>query len=204
MATFTINFVNNSYSSGNFCVFQQNPNSPNPGVFPLAWRVQSAGPQMRLAISWNTDLYFFWAKTGELQPGVIFNPGENAPTSMTERNEITLTKDERDYKFINQRTGYQQGSLTIISDANTAIRQASVGFGLSGAPMVAVQAQPNMNFQFTPRFEYWATFGKMRQGQVLSPSEISNPVRIEFPHGIFSMNATLNADNSWTITQGMD
>lgn len=204
MPTFTINFTNNSNSAGDFCVFQQNPNSPNPGVFPLAWRVEFGRPGTRLAISWNTELYFFWAKTGELQPGVIFNPGENAPTSMAERNEITLTKADGNYKFIEQRNGYQQGSLSIITDVNTAIHQASVGIGISGAPVLAVQAQPNMRFQFTPHFEYWVTFGDLRQGQVLDPSEISNPVKVDFPHGIFSMNATLNMDNNWTITPGMD
>lgn len=204
MTTFTINFVNNSNSSGGFCVFQQNHNSPNPNVFPLAWRVEFATPGTRLAISWNTDLYFFWAKTGELKPGVIFNPGENAPTDMSERNEITLAKEERDYKFVNQRDWNRHGSLCIISNNTTAIRQASVGIGMSGAPTLAVQAQPNMTFVFSPRFEYWITFASLKQGQVLNPSEILNPVKIDFPHGIFSMDATLNPDNTWTITQGMD
>ncbi len=204
MATFTINFVNNSSSSGSFCVFQQNHNSPNPDVFPLAWRVEYAAPHTQLAISWNTDLYFFWAKTGELRPGVIFYPGENAPTDLTGRNQITLIKEERDYKFANQQDWHQQGSLCIISANTTAIRQASVGIGMSGVPTLAVQAQPNMNFVFTPRFEYWITFGDLKQGQVLDPSEINSPVKIDFPYGIFSMNATLNADNTWTITQGMD
>lgn len=204
MATFTINFTNNSSSSGDFCVFQQIHNSPNQDVFPLAWRVERAAPQTRLAISWNTDLYFFWAKTGELLPGVVFYPGENAPTDLTRGNEITLTKKDRDYQFVDQRDSYQQGSLRIMSDANTAIRNASVGYGMSGVPQFAVQAQPNMIFQFTPRFEFWVTFGNLTQGQVLDPDQINTPVQIDFPHGIFSMNATFNPDNTWTIAPGLD
>lgn len=203
MSTFTINFVNNSNSSGSFCVFQQNHNSPNPNVFPLAWRVERAGPHSQLAISWNTDLYFFWGKTGALKPGVIFNAGENSPASINENNEITLTKEDGNYKFINRRSGYRQDSLSIIADNTTAINQASVGIGLSGAVAYAVQAQPNMHFLFSPRFDYWITFADVQQGQVLDPSEI-NAVKIDFPYGIFSMNAMLNPDNTWTITQGLD
>lgn len=203
MPTFTINFTNNSNSSGSFCVFQQNHNSPNPSVFPLAWRVQSAMAHSKLAISWNTDPYFFWAKTGQLQPGVVFYAGENAQADFTERNEITLTKMDRDYKFTNQRNGYQQGTLTIDADMTTVPNQASVGVGLSGAVAYAVQAQPNMRFMFAPRLEYWVTFGQFQQGEVLELSGMT-AVKIDFPYGIFSMNATLNPDNTWTVTPGMD
>ena len=106
MPTFTINFVNNSDSSGSFCVFQQNHNSPNPDVFPLAWRVENAGPHSQLAISWNMDLYFFWGKTGPLKPGVIFYAGENSPTSLAENNDITLTKEDGNYKFVNKKNAH--------------------------------------------------------------------------------------------------
>ena len=203
MPTFTINFTNNSDSSGSFCVFQQNHNSPNPDVFPLAWRVEKAGPHSQLAISWNMELYFFWGKTGALKPGVVFNAGENSPTSLTENNDITLTKVDGNYKFVNKKNAYPQGSLNIMSDNTTAINQASVGIGMSGAVAFAVQAQPNMYFRFSPRFDYLVTFADVNQGQVLDPSKI-NAVKIEFPYGIFSMNATLNPDNTWTITQGLD
>lgn len=203
MSTFTINFTNNSDSSGAFCVFQQNHNSPNPQVFPLAWRVEPSAAHSKLAVSWNLDLYFFWAKTGALRPGVVFYAGENARTSFTERNEITLTKEERDYKFINPRDRRQQGELVIIADYNTVPNQASVGIGLSGAVAYAVQAQPNMQFNFYPRFEYWVAFGNFKQGEVLDPSQMT-AVKVDFPQGIFSMEVVLNPDGNWTVTPGMD
>ncbi len=137
-------------------------------------------------------------------PGVAFNAGEAIPTSPTENNEITLTKQDGNYKFINQQNFYEQGTFSITSDMYTAINQASVGIGMSGAGTFAVQAQPNMTFRFTPHPEYWITFGEVEQGQVLHPSEISKAVQVEFPYGIFSMNVTLNADKSWTVTPGLD
>lgn len=204
MATFTINFINNSGSSGNCCVFQQNHNSQGGGVFPLAWLAQRSSPQARVSISWNTEYYFFWAKTGALMPGVIFNAGQAIGTDLSNGNAITLTKRDNNYLFIDQRPGNQQGTLSVTADGNMASNQASIGIGMSGSATVAMQAMPNMNYMFTPRPEYWVTFGQLQQGQVLDSGRINDAARIEFPYGIFSMNATRNADNSWTITQGRD
>jgi hypothetical protein len=204
MTTFTINFTNNSGSAGDFCVFQQNPNTPNSDVLTLAWRTQSVAPHAQIPLSWNVEFYFFWAKTGKLAPCTIFNAGEAIPTSPFENNEITLTKQDGNYKFIKQRKYNQVGTFCIISENTTAVNQASVGIGMSGAGTFAVQAQPNMIFLFSPHPEYWVTFGNFKQGQVLHPSEIAGGVKVDFPHGIFSMNVVLNADNTWTVTQGLD
>jgi hypothetical protein len=201
MSTFTINFTNNSHSSGNFCVFQQDPSNPSPYVFPLAWRVERGFPQSHVAISWNTDYSFVWGYTGTLMPGVAFQAGENVPAGLTNDNEITFTNRGGRYQFVDRRTGYQQGALTIMADPTTAINDASVGIGLSGAPSFAVQAQPNMVFRFSSRVEYWVTFSQVTQGEVLDRHRV-DAVKVDFPHGISTMNATLNADNTWTITQG--
>lgn len=204
MTTFTLNFLNNSDTPGSFCICQHNPSLLNPSTFPLAWLVKSGNPQTKVPISWNTDFYFFWAKTGELAPGVIFNAGEAFLTSFTENNAVTLTKRDGNYKFINQRDWYQPGVLNVTTDTSTAFKQASIGIGMSGSGTVAVQAQPNMSFSFSPMPQNWVIFGDFQQGQVLDPSKINNAVQILFPYGIFSMNVTLNMDNSWTITQGAD
>ncbi|SDH25059.1 hypothetical protein SAMN04487996_13235 [Dyadobacter soli] len=202
MSTFTINFTNNSSSAGNFCVFNQKDDSFNS--FPLAWRVESAAPKAKVAISWNTDLFFFWAKTGGLRPGMVFNAGGNAPTSLTADNEITVTRDNRDYRFVNQRTGYRQGTLVAIADSSVVPNNASIAIGMSGAATLAVQAQPNMQFQFVPRFEYWVTFGDLQQGQLLDPDGNTEAAKIDFPPGIYTMNVTLNPDFTWAITPGLD
>jgi rhizosphere induced protein len=51
-------------------------------------------------------------------------------------------------------------------------------------------------------FRHWVCFGHLQEGSVLEPSTIKKAVQVNFPEGIFSMNVTLNADNTWTITQG--
>lgn len=137
-------------------------------------------------------------------PGVIFNAGDALRTSLTENNAVTVTKQDGNYRFVDQRNGYQQGTLNVMSDNTTAFHQASVGIGMSGSGTFAVQAQPNMTFSFSPRPEYWIMFGEFKQGQVMDQSQMHNAAQIVFPYGIFSMNATLNMDNTWTVTQGMD
>lgn len=205
MSTFTINFTNNTNISGDFCIFQRSPDYHLiHGLFPLAWRVQAAAPNTTVPISWNTDLFFFWAKTGPLQPGMMFHAGQAFRTDLTRGNSVTLTKRDGNYSFMNQRDWHQQGRLNVMTDATMAHHQASIGYGMSGASAFAVQAQPNMNFVFEPRAEYWVTFGNIQQGQVLDPEIITSTVKVEFPHGIFSMNVTLNPNHTWTVTQGMD
>jgi hypothetical protein len=206
METYTINFVNNSGISGSFCVYQQTPYSQNPDVFPLAWLAQFSDPNTKpkVSIGWNTQLYFVWAKTGKLKPGIIFNAGEALMTGIYENNAVTLTKSNGNYLFINQTNGNSRDRLEITPDQYTAVNQASVGIGMSGSGTFAVQTQPRKTFSFDTRAEYWITFGDLKQGQVLDPPFIINPERIEFPHGIYSMNVTYNWDYTWTIEQGDD
>jgi hypothetical protein len=204
MTTYTINFLNQSGSTGNFCICQQNPTQSSPNSFSLAWLVKPDDPQSNVPISWNTNWFFFWAKTGPLAPGIIFNAGEAFPTNYSNNNAITLTKKDLNYKFIDQRNGNQPGVLSITTDHTIASNQASIGIGMSGSSIVAIQARPNELRQYSPHPENWILFGDFQQGQVLDPSKINNAVKVVFPNGIFSMNATLNQDNTWTVTQGKD
>lgn len=200
MATYTINFFNNSGSAGSFCTFQQLPDASNPNMLTLAWLAKFANPQTRLSISWTTDYCFIWDETGQLVPGVPFNASEVLPASLNDNNAVTLTKSDGAYQFIKQTTGFRPGTLLITTDVTVPINEASVGIGMSGAGTFAVQAAPNMNYIFTPHPQYWVAFGNFQQGQALEASEISNTAQVVFPPSIFAMNVTLNVDNTWTIT----
>jgi hypothetical protein len=201
MSTYTINFVNNSGTAGSFCVFQQSPNYQDPGVFPLAWLVQSAVPYPNLSISWKTDLCFVWGITGQLAPGVIFNASKSLPADTHKEGGVAFDIYNGNYQFIKTNI-HPQGMLMIIVEYNIPVNQASVGIGMSGAGTFAAQAQTNVTYTFEPDPGYWVTFGDFKQGQVLGPSDMNNAPQIIFPHGIFSMNVTLNATNTWTITPG--
>jgi len=204
MATYTINFYNNSGTPGSICVFQQKPDSPTPNVFSLAWLVKFAEPGTILSISWNTDYSFVWAKTGQLVPGATFETAEVLPTNPHEGNSVTLIKDDGRYKFVDQKSDFRKGTFIIDTDGSIAHNQASAGIGMSGAGMYAVQSMPRYMSFFSPIPNYWVAFGYYQQGLVLDTNAIANKAQVEFPHGIFSMNVTLNVDNTWAITQGQD
>jgi len=61
------------------------------------------------------------------------------------------------------------------------------------------QAQPAAMVRYTPRPQYWIAFGDLREGEVLDIQTINHPAPVEFPAGVFAMEATLHADGGWTV-----
>lgn len=204
MGTYTINFFNNSSLEGSFCVFQQTPEDIGPNVFALAWFAKLTNPGTRLSFSWDLDYCFIWDETGVLVPGITFEASQVLAGGLTENNMVTLTKGDGAYEFVHQTTGGQPGSLAVNNDATIPVGEASVGIGMSGSGTFAVQAQPNITYVFTPHPQYWVAFGNFQQGQALDSSEINNPVQLMFPPNTYDLDVTLNADNSWTVTQAAD
>jgi rhizosphere induced protein len=204
MANYTVHFVNNSSIIGSFCVFQQVPEMSYANVFALAWFSKFANPGTRVSFSWSLDYCFFWDDTGELVPGITFDDSEILAAGLTENNSVTLTKSDGGYQFIDQKTAGNAGSLTILTDTTIPANQASVGIGMSGAGTFAIQAEPNINYTFTPHPAYWVAFGNFAEGEVLDTTNLANTAQVIFPANIYAMNVTLNPDSTWTITQTAD
>lgn len=197
---YTLTIKNDSPQSGDFCLYQVDLNVKDPYIMPLAWLSKRAHPMTTLQYTWTNDYNFVWAETGNLQPGIIFKASQNVDGGLTQNNAITLTKEDGAYHFIDLTTDENyQGFLNIKCDNTIPTQQASVGIGMSSSPTFARQAQPNMSFKFSPQIEYRLTFGYYDQGEVLNLGQISNFAIIEFPNGVYSMSATLNADNTWTV-----
>jgi hypothetical protein len=196
---YTVVFVNNSTNSANACLYQTSPEGGPPGAMSLAWLSKYAAPKTHLIFQWSVDYSFVWAQTGPLQPGVVFEAAQMWPADLSGNNQITFTSQWGTYTFQNPTAGPAQGSLYIREDNTIAPEQAAVGIGMSGAATFAAQAQPNMSLVFTPHTQYWIAAGNYTQGEVLDVSGVNNPAQIIFPAGVYSMTATLNADNTWTI-----
>lgn len=199
---YTLIFQNNSTLGGDACVYQTDPEMANPQVMSLAWFSKYAYPTTQLQFQWSIDYDFVWGNTGTLAPGVVFSAAQVWPTDPNGENQVTFSYDPANqaYFFENQRTGGIPGNLYIDETGIIPVGSpASVGIGMSGFGTFAMQAQPNYNLTFSPHPEYWITFGTFTQGEVLDITNISNPAKIEFPNGVYSMTAILNQDNSWTI-----
>jgi CRP-like cAMP-binding protein len=183
-------------------MFQRKHNCDFGAVFPLAWLVRDAVSHSVASLSWNTDFHFFHSEIGRLGPGVVLRADEKLKASLTKNNAVMLRKDDRSYKFTGQHDR-RHGVLRIETDNYIGIHQVSVGIGMSGSGTFAVQALPNCLYVFAPDPDYWVSFGRrLAEGSVLESSTINKAVQISFPEGVFSMNVTLNPDNTWTITPG--
>jgi hypothetical protein len=194
-ARLTVNFYNNGQSPGNVILYQ-GPSGGN--VLPLVWFTKYVYPQTRVAFTWSTEPCFVWSDTGQLVPGIIASASQTIPADLDTKNAITLTYNQA-FNFIDQQPGSRAGTLTVKEDATIPPGMASVGIGMSGQATFLIQAQPNMIGAFTPGSQYWIAFGTYQANQVLEVEQIGTPAQIAFPVNIPAMDATLNADGSWTI-----
>jgi hypothetical protein len=207
---YTLRVINNSSNLVDMCVFQNDPDIGVPDVMSLAWFTKTSHPTTIVRFNWSLDYSFVWSETGVLVPGVFFDasqvwpadPSVNRPSTPTNGgNQIGFDRSDGAYTFTStSTTGARQGTLYIKEDGSLPLRQASVGIGMSGSGTYAVQAQPNLNLTFTPHPAYYLAAGTYDQGEVLDVGAITNKLKVDFPPNTYSMTATLNIDNTWSLT----
>ncbi|MBT3257940.1 MAG: hypothetical protein HN366_16010 [Deltaproteobacteria bacterium] len=197
---YAIEFQNRSEYSGPICIYQTNYQTGSYGIMPVAWFVKKAFPNTNITFTWSKDYSFCWAHTGELLPGILFETAQFANTDLFSSNQITLTGNGSSWEFVNQTYGPQPGRLFISQDSNIGQDLVSVGIGMNSSPIYATQAEPFMMTSFSPDSpKYWITFGNYKPGEVLDADMITNEAQILFPQGIYSMEAVLNPDMTWSI-----
>jgi hypothetical protein len=201
MAQLQLILVNNSPSPGNMVVFQQF--GAQPVANPLSWFSKYVYPGTQVSFSWDpSDLDFVWAGTGQIQSGVVFETSQVVPARLGTSNQITFSYDGVNHVFFfnHQTAGPQPNVFTILEDSSLPVNAAAVGIGMAGRATFAVQAQPNMNLEFsTSNITYWVTFGTVQQGEFFIAETTLPPVQVAFPINVNSMTVTLNPDNTWTV-----
>lgn len=210
--SYTLNFINNSASTVSACVFQlPQGNSLWPSdVQTLAWLVQSCAASTGNAVfTWTTEYCFVCAPlTQQLAPGIVLSSPTVLPvTSMSSGNEVTLDYSSSAtppaFEFTNQANGTPAGSLYILQTDNVPMNEGAVGIGMSGEGTFVVPAEPNIDITITPGSTpfYCVTAGQFTQGEVLSSTQLATSVQVVFPPNVYTMYATLGADNLVTISQ---
>lgn len=194
---YTVIFKNNSVNFGSVCLYQSDP-TLTTDVMSLAWLTKPAHPTTTVELTWNIDYSFVWSETGELIPGVVFKAYQTWAADLRDNNKVRFSYKNGAFTFEGLGRG-NSGELLIEGDYTLPLNQASVGIGMSGAGTFVSQAQPNINFFYQPHPKYWITFGTFEQGEVLDTTKITNKAEIIFPANIYTMVATLNQDNTWTI-----
>lgn len=200
---YTVIFKNESVNVGDACIYQHDPDMDAYDVMSLAWLVKGSAPTTTVAFDWTIDYCFAWDEMGELVPGVVFDAAQiwdADPSGITGDNCVTFSMLDGDiYTFEKSRFCGEDGNLYIYGDRSLPVKQAAVGIGMSGSPTYVTPAQPNWQWVYTPKPMYWITFGTFEPGEVLDVESISHKAQIHFPPNVYSMTATLNEDNTWTV-----
>ena len=214
-SSFKISFVNDSSNkAGSFCLFQTNSDQSGFGaLFSLAWIVSAANT----TVDWVDDLFFYWANSGVLAPGVTISLDPNTQGRGTDGrtdNQVTLTELDGTFAFTNPMAGPQAGTLYLQQDATIPVNTIAAGIGTSKSPTFMTQGAPNVTLPIPTTSQVWVIFGDFVQNEVLDLGAISGlpgnekaspragftqAAQVVFPSGVKSMVATLNPDNSWTI-----
>ncbi|HJQ37213.1 MAG TPA: hypothetical protein VKB93_08745 [Thermoanaerobaculia bacterium] len=202
---YTLQVTNNSTQFQDLCVYQKQVDFGVPNAVSLAWLTAPAWPGTTVTFTWSQDYSFMWAQTGSLKPGITFKAQQTvaADPDNLQSNQIEFNYQNGAFMFVHGPAAGtpQLGSLYIRELSAIPANIAAVGIGMSNAGTIVVAAQPNINLVFTPHPEYWLTAGTFTQGEVLDVEEITNEINVPF-RGTFSMQAVLNAENTWSITSG--
>ena len=116
-------------------------------------------------------------------------------------NNMASFTIENDNPTLSQPVGRgQEGSLTIKDGHTVPHNLFSVGVGVGGKAVYAVNAGPNSQHIFTPSPAYWVCATEnVEEGEVIDISTLTQKVRFTFPPNVFSMTATFNKDGTWEI-----
>lgn len=196
---YSINFKNNSRNYGKICVYQTAPDINDPQLVSLAWFAEPAHPTTRVSFQWSIDYDFIWDETGPLVPGVVFDASQTWPADLVTSNSVDFTSAQGALTFANQVAAGRAGTLYVHNSKDVPFDVASVGIAMSGAGTFARPAQPNLTYTFTPHPVYWVVFGDYQPGEVLDLETITGAQQINFNPNVYSVDVTLNLDNTWTV-----
>lgn len=201
---YTLRFHNDSGKTQTFVCYQTF-RGPRPvgSSYALAWFAMPVATGVQVNFRWQPVFDLVWMETGSLAPGVQAMASEVVPASLEQKNMITLTYLDGAFGFHDQFGSGQPDNLTVRTDVTIPVNTASVGIGMAGAPIQVVQAQADMNYSFSPQMEYWVTVADVVQGQVMDVTALAGKAQVSFPANVTAMTATLTADQSWTVQQGL-
>jgi hypothetical protein len=196
-------FVNQSVNSGKVCVYHDNNNvtSNVSDLKVLAWMLTGANQSVIVQFTWTIDYNFVWFDYAPIRSQQI------KPANLSSTNSIVISHNEYGFYFQQpQSVSVNQQLLISEDDSLPSVNNAVVGIGIHNAGTFAAAVTPNSNLTFTPasNLSYWISFGQytFEVNDPLTIATLNNPGKISFPYGVYTMTATLNQDNTWTIKVG--
>lgn len=198
---YSISCINNSSVAWTFYIYQKMPNQPSD-IFSLAWFASpyKIAPGAQIKFLWTIDYSFMWAQSGTLMPGVLFAANQYKDCNLDGVNMTTFSMDNNTPNISNPIKGGQAGSLTINEAGNIPNNAFSTGIAMSGQGTFAQQALANTKQIYTPEPEYYVAAGNQVQMGVVLAQTITNTAKFKFGSSIYSLKATLDDANEWSIS----
>ena len=204
---YSLKCVNNANREWFFFLYQDIPEEPD--LYTLAWiasslvRVGDCFP-----MSWNTNYIFVWSETGLLKPGINFTARGTKPCSPGDNNKTTFSIDTAGAPGLSDAApGQPAGSLIIYDNHTVPPNKYSVGIGMGVAGTFIQQAGPRLTHTIKPPttpIYYVAADTNIKTGDVLDPEKReairTESCKVEFPPNVYSRTATLESDNTWTLS----
>ena len=130
---------------------------------------------------------------------MVFHASEvrKADPSNTSENSIAFKKEKGAYHFVKSDHKTTQGKLGIRCDGSIPAGKASIGIGMSGNPVFARPADPNLQYTFGPHPKYWIAFGDFEEGEVIDLNRMTQRYEIKFPINQYERSIRLTPDNTW-------
>lgn len=199
MATsYVLNVNHQGTSCGDFCIYQTYEDQ-DEDIRSLVWFSKKAHPGTKLTFGWTIDYSFAWCEEGTLEPGVVFHASEirEADPSDVTRNSVAFKREEGAYHFVDSKHKTNQGKLGIKCDGSIPAGKASIGIAMSGNPVFARPADPNLQYTFGPHPQYWIAFGDFEEGEVIDLNRMTQKYEIKFPVNQFERTINLTPSNTW-------
>ncbi len=199
--TYTVEFVNNSPVVQTGMCFQNQSGGLPRGYFQLAWMTKQIAVTSMVQFQWQEAYSFVWAETGELAMGTVFTPNQTWFANLQTTNEVDLVyQPSGEIAFENQRRGEFTGTLVIDQARTIPSDTASIGIGMAGKAVYAIQAAANKQTAFTPVPEYWVGFGpNLTEGEVFNAEYLMGIAELHFPEGKFKARVVINADGTMNV-----
>ena len=197
---YSVKMKNQSNQSWSFVVYQQ----PPANAESLAWFASpfNIGVGSEITFSWDISYQFVWAATGILQPGINFSALGMKDCDPTGTNTTNFTITNNTPQLSDSVVGSSSGTLKIIDDRDVPPNKYSVAVAMSQNGVFAVNAGPNLTHVFTPTPSYWVTaMQDIKEGDVMDIKTVTQNTELHFPPNVYSLTATLQADNTWAVVQ---
>lgn len=199
---YSLTILNENAKFQQFALFQTIPTIIGPSFDPvsLAWMIGGAASgspenpsqsQFRWTIDYSVTAGYIQELGTTLSPR-SFNTASSVNVLIQNNNCVAVTYQgsfpNGAPAFPTNPTTDKPGLIVAVSDGKlpTVAQQASVkmsvnvGIAMAGKPAVAVQLEPNLTYQFTPKPRYYVLAGSFIQGQVIDTAISSAAYEVVF------------------------